>query len=75
MIRYELKKVFVKPGSRIALLLLALLLGVVCFFAMDVGYVNEQGKQETGIHAMRKLREVKKEWEGELTEEIGRAHV
>ena len=48
MIRYELKKVFVKPGSRIALLLLALLLGVVCFFAMDVGYVNEQGKQEIG---------------------------
>lgn len=70
MIRYELKKVFVKPGSRIALLLLALLLGVVCFFAMDVGYVNEQGKWETGIHAMRKLREVKKEWEGELTEDV-----
>ena len=51
-------------------MLLALLLGVVCFFAMDVGYVNEQGKQETGIHAMRKLREVKKEWEGELTEDV-----
>ena len=70
MIRYELKKVFVKTGSKIALLLLALLLGVTCFFAMDKGYINARGERETGIGAMRKLREVKKAWEGELTEDV-----
>ena len=69
MIGYELKKIFVKPGGRIALLLLALLLGVTCFFATDKGYINEHGERETGIGAMRKLRNMKKEWEGELTEE------
>lgn len=69
MLRYELKKIFVKPSGKIALLLLAVLLGVVCFFATDVGFINEQGKEETGITAVRKLRAVQKEWAGELTEE------
>lgn len=69
MLKYELKKIFVKPGSKIALLLLAVLLGVTCWFAADMVFVNEQGKLETGIEAMRKLRSVKKEWAGELTEE------
>ena len=49
MIRYELKKVFVKTGSKIALLLLALLLGVTCFFAMDKGYMpGENGRRGSG---------------------------
>ncbi len=69
MLRYELKKIFVKPGGKIALLLLAVLLGVTCWFATDMEFVNEQGNLETGIEAMRKLRSVKKEWAGELTEE------
>lgn len=69
MLRYELKKIFVKPSGKIALLLLAVLLGVVCWFATDVGFINEQGERETGIQAMRKLRDVRKEWAGELTEE------
>lgn len=71
MIRYELKKVFVKPGSKIALLLLALLLGVTCFLAIDNGgfVVNEQGERDRGIGTVRKIRDMRKEWEGELTEE------
>lgn len=69
MLRYELKKIFVKPGGKIALLLLAVLLGVACWFATDVKFVNEQGNSETGIEAVRKLRSAKKEWAGELTEE------
>ena len=69
MLRYELKKIFVKPSGKIALLLLALLLGVTCWFATDREFVNEQGNSETGIGAMRKLRAVTKEWAGELTEE------
>ncbi len=69
MLRYELKKIFVKPSGKIALLLLAVLLGVTCWFATDVEFVNEQGEGETGIEAMRNLRSVRKEWAGELTEE------
>lgn len=69
MLKYELKKIFVKPGSKIALLLLAALLGLTCWFAADREFVNEQGGSETGIVAMRKLRSVQKEWAGELTEE------
>ena len=69
MLRYELKKIFVKPGGKIALLLLAVLLGVTCWFATDRGFINEQGNSETGIGAMRKLRSATKEWAGELTEE------
>lgn len=69
MLRYELKKIFVKPSGKIALLLLAVLLGVASFFATDRGFINEQGNQETGIVAMRKLRAASKEWAGELTEE------
>lgn len=69
MLRYELKKIFVKPSGKIALLLLAVLLGVACWFAADITFINEQGNLETGIGAMRKLRAVTKEWAGELTEE------
>ncbi|MCM1127010.1 MAG: ABC transporter permease subunit [Lachnospiraceae bacterium] len=69
MLRYELKKIFVKPSGKIALLLLAGLLALVCFFATDVEFINEQGNPETGIEAVRKLRAVQKEWAGELTEE------
>lgn len=69
MLRYELKKVFVKPGGKIALLLLALFLGVTCWFATDIGFINDQGERETGIEAIRKLRAVRKEWQGELTDE------
>ena len=69
MLRYELKKIFVKPSGKIALLLLAVLLGVACWFATDITFINEQGNSETGIGAMRKLRAVTKEWAGELTEE------
>lgn len=69
MLRYELKKVFVKPGGKIALLLLAVLLGVTCWFATDIGFINSQGERETGIEAVRKLRAARKEWQGELTEE------
>lgn len=69
MLRYELKKIFVKPGGKIAILLLVCLLALVCFFATDVEFINEQGNPETGIEAVRKLRAVQKEWAGELTEE------
>lgn len=70
MVYYEMKKILSKTSSRIALMCLAVLLIVVCGFAIaGVSYVNGQGEKESGISAAGKLREVKKEWSGFLTEE------
>lgn len=69
MFRYEVKKVFAKMGGKIALLLLAGVLVMACWFAADVLYVNESGEYEYGIAAARKLREAQKEWTGTLDEE------
>ena len=69
MFKYEVKKVFAKTGGKIALLLLAGVLILSCWFAADVYWVNENGEQEYGISAVRKLREAQKEWAGTLDEE------
>lgn len=69
MFKYEVKKVFAKTGGKIALLLLAGVLVMACWFAADVSYTNERGEQEHGIAAARKLREAQKEWTGTLDEE------
>lgn len=69
MLLYELKKVFLKTGGRAALLLILFLIGITCYFATDVYYVNEKGEKETGPQAVRELRAVQKEWEGYLDEE------
>lgn len=70
MLLYELKKVFCKASNRIALLLLLFLLGIVCYFAVSgVNFVDENGDSQWGIAAIRKLKEVKEEWAGDLTEE------
>ena len=69
MFRYEVKKVFSVTKSKIALILLAMIVGVTCYFATDVAYTNEKGEQETGIGAVRQLRAAQKEWSGWLDEE------
>lgn len=71
MFYYELKKIWVKPGNRIAMLILAGILAVTCYFAIHgVCYTNENGEQEYGPVAVRKLKEAKEEWSGLLTEEV-----
>lgn len=69
MLQYELKKVFLKTGGRAALFLILILVGITCYFATDVYYVNENGEKETGLRAVRELRAVQKEWAGYLDEE------
>ncbi len=64
MMYYELKKVFSRTGSQIALFLL-----LACFFAMDVSYVNKNGDTEHGFAAVSKLKEDRKQWSGALDEE------
>lgn len=71
MVQYEIKKVFSRTSSKVAVLILIFLLGWVSNFAIlvDVKYTNEEGNQESGISAIHKLKKMKKEWAGELTEE------
>ncbi len=70
MLMYELKKIFIKRSGKIAVLLLLGLLGLTSYFAVcDVKYVNEQGQTEGGAAAVRRLRQERKKWAGELTEE------
>lgn len=71
MLYYELKKIWVRPGTKIAMLILAGMLAVTCYFAIHgVYYVDENGDNEYGIEAIRRLKASKKEWRGLLTEEV-----
>ena len=71
MLYYELKKIWVKSGTKISMIILAGMLFVVCWFAVrNVYYMNENGEHEYGIEAVQKLRAAKKEWAGVLTEEV-----
>lgn len=70
MVYYEIKKIFSKTSSKIAVLILVILLGMTIKSTFsNVFYVNEEGNEEYGISAIHKLKEMKKEWAGELTEE------
>ena len=68
MVKFEIKKVFLRRGNQMAVALLAVLLCVVCFFAGNISYMNESGETETGFQAVKKLREEQKEWAGLLDE-------
>ena len=68
MVKFEIKKVFLRRGNQIAVALLAVLLCAVCFFAGNISYVNEAGETETGFQAVKKLREEQKKWSGPLDE-------
>lgn len=74
MTYYEIKKVFSKKGSKIALALILAVLAVILYFVIGENtYVNEMGGTEKGLGAVRKIREAKKAWAGELTEDKIRA--
>lgn len=70
MTYYEMKKVFARRSSRIGLLLMGIVLAVVLYFIISENtYVNENGDTEQGLGAIAKVRELKREWAGELTED------
>ena len=68
MMRYEVKKVFSRTSSKIAVLVLFLVMDITCFFALDVSYVDEEGNTQRGLDAVSKLKAAQKEWAGELDE-------
>lgn len=68
MIWFEIKKVLSRKSGKLALALLGAIVLFISYWAVyEVEWVNEQGVTEHGIGAIQKLREAKKEWEGELT--------
>ena len=69
MLRYELRKIFGRTGGKIALLVLAIGLAVICYSAMlQVDYTDENGDSHTGPAAARELRALKNEWAGPIDE-------
>ncbi len=70
MIWYEIKKVFSRTGGKVGLLVLFITLIVTCYLAItNTVYVDREGKEHTGIAAIRDIREEKEEWSGIITEE------
>ena len=61
MTYYEIKKVFSKKGSKVALIFIFIVISVVLSFIIgDNKYVNHNGDAESGISAMLKVRELKR---------------
>ncbi|MDY3013662.1 MAG: ABC transporter permease, partial [Evtepia sp.] len=75
MTRYELKKIFSRTSNRIALILLALVVGVTTYLACHVKYVDEAGQSQYGLAAVRQLRADQKTWAGTLDEETLRQSI
>ena len=74
MVRFEIKKVFSTFGSKVAVVLLTLMVLLSSYLAIiGVVWVNEQGDKEIGFGAIAKLKQAQSEWEGELNEEKLRA--
>lgn len=76
MVRYELKKIFSSFGGKVTLVLYALVVVLSCWLAaageLNVGsvWVNEQGNQETGPAAVKKMRAARAEWTGWLDQDM-----
>lgn len=56
MLRYELKKVFSRTSNKVAMLLLAALVFITCYFALGVSWVDENGDSHSGPAAVARLR-------------------
>lgn len=70
MVRYEIWKIFSKKGSRVVFAVLLAVLAIILHFIIgENGCVDENGDEKTGPAAIAKVRELKKEWAGPLTEE------
>lgn len=71
MLRFEIKKVFSRTVNKIALIIIAAMLLIVSYLAVSsVEYVDENGKQSSGIRAARNLKEAKNQWAGLLTADM-----
>ncbi|MDO4324162.1 MAG: ABC transporter permease subunit [Lachnospiraceae bacterium] len=70
MVKYEIKKVFSRTSSKVALLFLLALLLFVSNAAVNAGiYADETGENRSGIAAARGRMEQKRQWAGTLDTE------
>ncbi len=71
MIGYEIKKIFAKTSYKISLGLLLIVTLVISWLAIGyVDYMDENAAHHTGFSAAAKMRELKGQWEGPITEEV-----
>ena len=71
MFRYEIKKVFSDKGNKIALLILFFAMIAASFVSIyGIRYVDEKGVSKYGISAVKKLKEEKGKWEGNIDEAL-----
>ena len=71
MLYYELKKIWVKPGTKIAMIILAVSLFSTCWSAVrGVYWLDDNHERVYGIEGIQKVKAAKKEWAGMLTEEV-----
>ena len=71
MLYYEFKKIWVKPATKIAMIILAVLLFVVCWSAVrGVYWLDDNHERVYGTEGIQTLKAAKKEWAGTLTEEV-----
>lgn len=69
MMYFELKKIFSKTSSKIALMLIFGFMIYLVSIANYLVWINEDGTEITGKAAAKKIREAEQEWYGPLTEE------
>lgn len=70
MLYYELKKIFSRGGSKVALFILGVLIVVTVGVCINSSvWVNENGIEEKGIGAIQKSKEASAKWSGLLTED------
>ncbi|MFA9465160.1 MAG: ABC transporter permease [Velocimicrobium sp.] len=71
MIWFEIKKIFSKTINKVALLVLLVILFISGFFTISsVEFVDEDGDTTSGIAAAHQLANMKKQWNGFVTEEL-----
>lgn len=68
--KYEIKKIIVKPVNRIVLFITTMIVIVFALLAVnDVSYIKSDGTTVHGHSAAKELTEKKNEWKGNLTKD------
>ena len=71
MLLFEMKKIWKKPLNKAAFIALSAIVAIASFLTIrDIRYTDENGDSHSGIAAIGRLKEDKKEWEGPVTEEV-----
>lgn len=70
MTKFELKKIFSRPSSKAALLVLLVALILFCGQAASVTWLDAEGNEHHGLRYARQLRTEQKAWSGVLDEEL-----